>query len=114
MFVGSRLMSPTLRLALILGLTAALAACGGAEKKGKDQRTAAGEILPGSISDSMLPYDTVRSQPPLAPPSEATKDSPKGAKAAKSGTADSDAAGAATDAPAAPAEAPAAPAAPSE
>lgn len=28
-----------------------------------------GEILPGSVSDAMIPLDTVRSQPPLAPKS---------------------------------------------
>ncbi|MFT4025991.1 MAG: hypothetical protein QM676_04220 [Novosphingobium sp.] len=61
-------MRPAFRLALILALPLAAAACNkAAEKKQKDQRTAAGEILPGSISDSMLPYDTVKSQPPLAP-----------------------------------------------
>ena len=59
---------PILRLALILMAPLALAACGGtSDKKQKDQRTAGGEILPGSASDAMLPYDTVRSQPPLAP-----------------------------------------------
>lgn len=61
-------MRSAFRLALILALPLAAAACNkGAEKKQKDQRQAAGEILPGSISDAMLPYDTVRSQPPLAP-----------------------------------------------
>ncbi len=60
-------MTSTLRLIALLALPLALAACGSGEQKGKDQRTAAGEILPGSISDSMLPYDTVRSHPPLAP-----------------------------------------------
>ncbi|MEO7914590.1 MAG: hypothetical protein ABIR23_04380 [Novosphingobium sp.] len=28
---------------------------------------AAGEVLPGSVSDAMLPLDSVTSQPPLAP-----------------------------------------------
>lgn len=115
---GSRLMPPTLRpaltLALILALPLALAACGGTEKKEKDQRTAVGEILPGSISDSMLPYDTVRSQPPLAP-SEPGKGSPKGATTAEpDAAASSAAADPAAEAPAAPAEAPAAPTAPTE
>ena len=32
--------------------------------------SAAGEVLEGSISDDMLPYDTLRSQAPLADPSE--------------------------------------------
>ncbi len=49
-------------------LLAALAACQG--EKQADNRSAEGEILPGSVSDAMLPLDTVRSQPPLAPKSE--------------------------------------------
>jgi hypothetical protein len=44
----------------------ALGACG-KEKKPDESRTAQGEVLPGSASDAMLPLDTVRSQPPLAP-----------------------------------------------
>ncbi len=43
-----------------------LAACGGSEKeKDKDERTASGQVLQGSISDSMLPLDTVTSKAPL-------------------------------------------------
>ena len=42
-----------------------LAACGGGDAE-NDQRTATGQVLEGSISDSMLPLETVRSQPPLA------------------------------------------------
>lgn len=41
-----------------------LAACGGSEKD-KDERTASGQVLQGSISDSMLPLDTVTSKAPL-------------------------------------------------
>lgn len=102
-----------LRLAVIVIAPLALAACGSStEKKGKDQRTAAGQILPGSISDSMIPYDTVHSQPPLAP--KAT-----GSGKAKDETASDAGPGdppvdAAVEAPAAPVEAPAAPAAPTE
>lgn len=83
---------PALRLALILVAPLALSACGSgtSDKKQKDQRTAAGEILPGSISDAMLPYDTVRSQPPLAP-HETGKPGAKGDPAAEAGTAASDA-----------------------
>lgn len=114
MFRGRRPMLPTLRPAVTLALILALAACGGTEKKEKDQRTAAGEILPGSVSDSMLPYDTVRSQPPLAPPSAAGKGSPKSDTAAEPDAAASTAADPAADAPAAPADAPAAPTAPTE
>lgn len=32
--------------------------------------TAAGEILPGSTSDAMIPVDTLRSAPPAAPKAE--------------------------------------------
>jgi hypothetical protein len=58
-------MKSALRLAC-LALPLVLAACQG-EKKTAQRGTAEGEILPGSASDAMLPYDTVRSQPPLAP-----------------------------------------------
>jgi hypothetical protein len=90
---------PALRLALILMAPLALAACGSgtSDKKQKDQRTAAGEILPGSVSDAMLPYDTVRSQPPLAPKETAKP----GAKAGEATDA------AASDAPATSMEEPA-------
>lgn len=51
----------------ILPLAAlALAACQ-AEKKPATKGSAGGEVLAGSASDAMLPIDTVRSQPPLAP-----------------------------------------------
>jgi len=49
----------------LLACLIALAACQG--EKTAQKGTAEGEILPGSASDAMLPYDTVRSQPPLAP-----------------------------------------------
>jgi hypothetical protein len=47
----------------------ALAACGGETKKATGGK-AEGEILPASVGDAMLPYDTVRSQAPLAPSAE--------------------------------------------
>jgi len=47
----------------------ALSSCG--EKQTDQQATAGGEILPGSASDAMLPFDTVRSQPPIAVSTEA-------------------------------------------
>lgn len=58
-------MNKTLGLAASLALLA-LSACG---EKGKNaaKGSAEGEVLEGSISDAMLPLDTVRSQPPLAP-----------------------------------------------
>ena len=55
-------------LALALALT--MTGCKG-EKAPAAAGTAGGEILPGSASDAMLPVDSVRSQPPLAPRSEA-------------------------------------------
>lgn len=64
-------MKSALRLTCLCALPLALAACQG-EKKTAQQGTAAGEILPGSTSDAMLPYDSLRSQPPLAPLPTAT------------------------------------------
>ena len=56
---------PPIRLAALAPL-ALLAACNGSGEKGPERKTAAGEVLGGSISDSMLPLDTVQSQsPPL-------------------------------------------------
>lgn len=99
-----------LRLVLILLAPLALSACGsGTDKKQKDQRTAAGEILPGSASDAMLPYDTVRSQPPLAP-KDVAKPGAKGAVADEAEASASDAAADSAAAPPATAEEPAAPA----
>ena len=48
-------------------LLLALSACGGDKDEAEGERkTAAGEVLGGSISDDMLPLDTVQSQsPPL-------------------------------------------------
>ena len=52
----------------IMAALAALAAgaCHG-PRKSADQRSAAGEVLAGSISDAMIPYEKLKSQPPLAP-----------------------------------------------
>jgi hypothetical protein len=50
-----------------------LAACG--DRAGDDAGAASGEVLEGTISDSMLPLDTVRSQPPLAQPEAAGRTS---------------------------------------
>lgn len=95
-------MNRALRLTCLIALPLALAACG-KDKQPDAKAEAAGEILPGSIDDAMLPLDTVRSQPPLAPRPDAAA---KGA-AAKDGDEDiaeaSDEAAAATDSDAAPA-----------
>ncbi|MCJ2178446.1 hypothetical protein [Novosphingobium album (ex Hu et al. 2023)] len=65
--------SPTAltRAALVLTLAAALPLGGCKKSTEPGQTTAAGEILPRSVTDDMLPYDTVRSQAPLADPDAA-------------------------------------------
>lgn len=52
---------------ILLALPFLLSACGGNEAGAEGERkTAAGEVLGGSISDEMLPLDTVTStSPPL-------------------------------------------------
>ena len=65
-------MTNDLRKAILLAAPAValvlLAACHEQKAaKSDDQRTAAGEVLSGSISDAMLPYDATTSTPPLAP-----------------------------------------------
>ena len=64
-----------LRLACLFLAPLALAACKG--EKPAETGTAQGEVLPASVSDAMLPLDTVRSQPPLAPQTEATAGKPR-------------------------------------
>ena len=54
------------RWAILPVAALALAGCQ-AEKKPATKGSAGGEVLAGSASDAMLPIDTVRSQPPLAP-----------------------------------------------
>lgn len=58
-----------MRLSVTLCAALALAACNGQGKKETGGK-ADGEILPAAVSDAMLPYDTVRSQAPLAPSAE--------------------------------------------
>ncbi|MEE4453811.1 hypothetical protein [Novosphingobium resinovorum] len=55
---------------LVLPVAMALLALGGCKKKAEDQaKTAAGgELLPRSVGDDMLPYDTVKSQASLVDP----------------------------------------------
>jgi len=53
------------RLAVVLPVVLTLGACGSDPAPGTDGGgTASGEVLEGSISDAMLPVDTVQSQPP--------------------------------------------------
>jgi hypothetical protein len=61
-------------MALLIPTALCLGGCK-ADKQSSDKREAGGEVLPGSASDAMLPLDSVRSQPPLAPHSEAPKGS---------------------------------------
>jgi hypothetical protein len=61
-----------LRLFMTLSTALALTACGGNAKKETGGK-ADGEILPASVSDAMLPRDTVRSQAPLAPKAQSSE-----------------------------------------
>jgi hypothetical protein len=91
------------RLIALMALVA-LAGCHKETRSG-DQRTATGQVLAGTISDSMIPYEQLQSRPPAAPRVVEKA-------AGKAGTADSSGDGdAAVDAPAA--DAPAAAASPS-
>ena len=68
---------------LFLSLLVALAGCGGGDTVAEGERkTAAGEVLGGTISDDMLPLDTVTSQsPPLKEKAESGVDEIDGATA---------------------------------
>ncbi len=64
-----------------LALLAALSACDEQAAEGPERKTAAGEVLGGSITDEMLPLDTVQSQSPAergASDSAATGDDEEG------------------------------------
>jgi len=58
-------MTMTLRSCALLALACALAACG-SEKNETSVASGNSEVLKGTISDDMIPYDTLRSQPPAA------------------------------------------------
>lgn len=72
-------------LAVVGLIPLALSACK-KEEKAAEATTAQGEVLPGSASDAMLPLDSVRSQPPLAPQDVAS--GKPGAGSGRHGTAD--------------------------
>ena len=62
-------MNICLRTLLLASAAGLLAGCGDdpqPEQGTADGRSAAGEVLEGSISDEMLPYGSLRSRPPLA------------------------------------------------
>lgn len=98
--------------ALAGALAIALAACGGEPAGEAESDAARGEVLGGTISDEMLPLDTVRSQsPPLEERGEsagagqaATAAAPAGpaAREAPAGDAEADEAGGDETPPAAP------------
>lgn len=60
--------------AVLPALALAALALSGCQQDAKQAKAtggnAAGEILPGSTSDAMIPVDTLRSQPPAAPRTE--------------------------------------------
>lgn len=55
-----------MRVVLAISALALLAGCGKQEAKAP-KGSSFGQVLPGSASDAMLPYDTASSTPPLAP-----------------------------------------------
>lgn len=82
-----------MRIVISLGLALALAACGGSDGKrdGSDERAAEGEVLGGTISDDMLPLESVQSQSPpmkVEPVAATSDDGEGGADAAQGGGAD--------------------------
>lgn len=71
-----------IRLSTLAGMCLALAACGGgneAAEQADDDRNARGEVLGGSISDDMLPLDTIRSQSPPLEVNRSVEDDDSGA-----------------------------------
>ena len=62
---------------LLFAMLGALAGCGDEAEPNAERRTAAGEVLGGTINDEMLPLDTVTSQgPPMGPTADSDEDSP--------------------------------------
>lgn len=55
-----------MRALIALSVLASLAGCGSQETQ-TAKGSSVSEVLPGSASDAMLPYDTATSAPPLAP-----------------------------------------------
>ena len=98
-----------LRTVVIVTGATALAACGSSKESAGDSKAENSRILEGSISDEMIPYEKLRSEPPAAQIEESESKGGNsagegpGAKAAGA----SDNSAAAPVAPDAPAEAPA-------
>lgn len=79
-------MSKAIAAAMLTIASVWLGGCGSGGRDATDTiDRAEGEILDRSVSDDMLPYDTLRSQPPLADPEEAEK-ADKDRRAVRSGT----------------------------
>ncbi|MDP9055841.1 MAG: hypothetical protein M3N34_00710 [Pseudomonadota bacterium] len=55
-----------LRILASVAMAAMLGGCHH-DEKASGHGTVTGQILPGSVSDAMLPYDSVKSKAPLAP-----------------------------------------------
>jgi len=66
-----------------------LSACGDEVQETKAEQVASGEILGRSVTDEMLPFDTLKSHPPLETPKKPDGDAslPSDADAAEEGTA---------------------------
>jgi hypothetical protein len=64
-----KLMTPSLTVALAVSLVLALAGCKQHAATG-GPGDAPAQVLPGSASDAMIAYDTLRSQPPLVAPTQ--------------------------------------------
>lgn len=98
-------MTKTRRL-LVLPLILAVAACGDSSEGAQGERkTAAGEVLGGSISDAMLPLDKVTSQgPPLRESGSGSSERKPSSEPADAPEESEDAADASGEAEAAPAE----------
>ncbi|WP_229813690.1 hypothetical protein [Novosphingobium colocasiae] len=58
----SHRLSRRARIALSIAACVVLSGCGDKKDDGAVQAAKGGEVLPRSITDDMLPYDTVRSQ----------------------------------------------------
>ena len=102
------LLKPKLGLAMLVFAGCVLASCdsnGGSRGNSGDDRTAAGEVRGGTISDDMLPLDSLKSQsPPLresaASGSDASADSSEEPDDGEEGGADETVAPAETEEPA--------------
>jgi len=79
-----------LRSLILLLPILALAACNNTGPK-NDKRSASGEVLEGTTSDSMLPLGQLTSQPPLLPPTSKGPQTPEQAADQDNGNAADDA-----------------------